>query len=405
MATSTLLEICQKIGDELAIREHGTATGGSTSTLVCASYPFKTSYTNANTNAYVRCSMYPTSGTEASNERDVVTYAPSTGTFTAGVNWSTGPASTNTFDIYKKGVSYHDIKDAVNSALEKLRYRSRNILTLITDGDMETSGVTNWTATNSTMTKVTSSGNLFFGTQSGRVVNSVANGNVQSATIYTSPDYAYYLQARVRASTGTAQLVAYDVTNSEDIDYEEWEYQGQGIIAFSFHVPSDCEAIAVQLRGEEATADVYWDDVMLLRIGAYEMVLPSWITQPGQILEVHMANSTEYADVNYDYPPVNYNIIADELSPLNQWRLVVDPYITGPLFIDARRPYTTLSTDSSTTYCPKSLAVLAGKVELLETLIGRSPGMDTQEWKEQYRKESRKLKFRNAPRPVLRYKL
>lgn len=404
----TLRQICEAVADDLGALEQSTATGGSTTTLVCASYPFKDETTSASTAAYVGCEVLPTDGDEDGEPRRVKTWAPSTGTFTVTPAWSTGPASTDTFDIFKRGIRYDMIKKAVNKALRERRYVTKVPLTLVPDGDMENSDTSSWgTAVDCAMTKVATAGNLFKGTLSGRVKNTAANGYQPSASIPTTSGKGYYLEAEYRAAVGTPNLSIYDVTNSAEIDYDEPDNAGtaKGKLSLSFTVPEDCYEIAVHLRGEEATADIYWDDVILHRQGAIEMPLPDYITEKGHLLRVVTQRVGQLVDEDLWVPYPWHMPIADLTNPLAMWRVQVDPPLsTRGVWLEVKRPYTELSLDTSTTTMPREWIELAAEVELLDMLRKRSPGQETEQWKALYNEKRKKLRAMDLRRTEIAYR-
>jgi len=392
----TLLQICEAVADDLAALEQGTATGGSTTTAVCANYPWKDETTGASTKTYVGCEIVPTAGTDSGKARRVSAYAPSTGTLTATPAWTTGIANTNTFDVYKRGIRYDQIKAAVNKALRERRYVTKVPLTLVPDGDMEETLTTSWgTAVDCTMTKVATAGNLFKGTLSGRVKNTAANGYQPSASISVQENDGYYLEAEYRAAVGTPNLSVYDVTNSAEIDYDEPDNAGtaKGKLSLSFTVPADCYQVAVHLRGEEATADIYWDDVILHRQNATEMPLPDYITDKGQLLRVLTQLVGQRTDEDLWAPYHWFRPVPDMSNPLAMWRVQLDPPMgCRGVWLEVKRPYSELSADTSTTTMPREWIELAGTVELLDTLRKRSPGQETEQWKSLYAERRKKLR-------------
>jgi hypothetical protein len=337
----------------------------------------------------------------------IVSYAPSTGSFGVSPNFSAIPANTTYFDIFKRGIKYTDIKSAVNSALGKLRYRTVAPLTLVTDGDMESSGVTSWTASNTTISKVATTGNLMRGTLSGRTVNSSANGYAQSNTIKCRGGDTYYIGVRTKAAIGTAKLVAYDVTNSAEITSDTWAGAEWEVLYLTATTPSTCEGLAVRLQGVESNADCNWDDVIVLRTGTNEVALPTWITDYRQVISINHGHATyRYDEENMSgFLAVKY--IPDESNPLNPWKVWLEPGIGGPVWITARRPYSTLATDAATTFCDKETIVLGGCVELLENLKNRAPGQETQQWNKIYENLKKQLRQRvmNQYRPVMTHRM
>ncbi len=395
----TLLQLCQAVADALDARESGTATGGSTTTLVCASHPFMSSLTGASTNTYKLCEIRPTDGDEEGEARDIITYAPSTGTFTVGLAWATGPGNGDTFDIYKRGIRYDAIKAAVNRALRKRYYRTVVPLTEVIDGDMEANGTTSWTAaTGATLSKVGTSGNLWRGLQSLRVQNDSTDDYAQSTSINVEPGTGRYVEAKYRAASGTAELVAYDVTNSKEIDSRTAETVGreQGLewnkLWFTFTVPDDCKQIAYRLQGQEADADIYWDDVISFRAGAREMALPDYIVREGQVVRVMrqtFAGKRGDTDSFTDY--FHWMLIPDQSSVMNLWRVQFEPFLSEPVWLEVSRPFGELSTDSSVCYADQEWIELAATVELLDVLKSRAPSQEVQHWRSLYKEKKDEL--------------
>ena len=385
--TLTYLAAVQAVADNLNLRENGTATSGAAAgaTLVAASWPFLNAASNANSNKYLGDEQKVTSGTTNLGAlRGIITYAPSTGTFTPSSAWP-AQITTETFDIYKRGVRYADIQAAINHALRERRYEAIWPLTLVTDGDFETSGTSAWgTAVNAALTKVATAGNLLRGAQAGRVLNSSANGYLPSAAMTVVPGDTYYLEAKVRAAVGTATLIAYDNTNSATIDSEDWANLGWGKISFTFSLPSTCESLVIRLRGTGASDDCYWDDVILRRDGAREVSLPDWVVDPGQVLDVYRGSGFSTGNDGFDedlYSIKRYSVLPDAGNPLALYKIQTHSLVNGPLWIRARKAFSELSADTDTTIMPRNWLVTAATYQLLERLVNRSPGQETVAWK------------------------
>lgn len=396
--TTTLLTIVQSVADNLQVRESGIATGGTTGTLICASYPYKTSASDVDENEYVHDEIRPNAGAAGAIgvAKDIKTYAAATGTFTPGSDWAAAPADTNTFDIFRRGITFSKIKDAVNKALRRMQYVAIYPLSLVTDGDMETSGTGSWTAADTTHTKVVNETYLMRGTQASKLVNTGANGCIKSASINVESNTSYYLESIVRAGVGQAKLIAYDVTNSADIDSDTWDYIGPGKISFTFQVPSTCEQIAIWLSGVGASDETYWDNVINLRVGSTVLPLPDWITQPSQVQRVLEDRGRDVHDEG-DFREVEWwRLNPDTRSPLATYNLQLGDTISGPIWIQASRPFAALSADTDTTYCDREWIEEAATVMLLKDLVNRSPGWDTRAWKEELKVRARNLAVLNA---------
>ncbi len=405
---NSLISICQSIAERLSAWEQPAYATSTVAVINTISFPWLTTLSTVTANSrYLGDSLRPIDGDVAGQERMVVSYAPSTGSFGVSPNFSAIPANTTYFDIYKRGIKYTDIKSAVNSALGKLRYHTIAPLTLVADGDMEASVTTNWTAVNTTFTKVATAGNLMRGTLSGRTVGSAANGYIQSGTIKCIGGDSYYIGVRCKAAIGTAKLVAYDVTNSAEITSSTWAGTEWENLYFTATTPATCEGLAVRLQGVATSDDCNWDDVIALRTSVNEMALPTWVTDYRQIISIGQGR----AMTRYDEEDVSgFSIIKyvpDESNPLNPWKVWLEPGISGPVWITARRPYPTLATDAATTFCDKETIVLGGCIELLENLKNRPPGQETQQWNKIYENLKKQLRQRvmNQYRPVMTHRM
>ncbi|MFA6046960.1 MAG: hypothetical protein WC718_18400, partial [Phycisphaerales bacterium] len=138
MSTRTMLQLVQSIAENLGALEQGTATGGSTTTVVCTDYPFKLTRANASNKTYEGAEIRVTDATNTAvvGTFEVSGYVANTGTFTLGSTAAFIIAATDTFDIYKRGIRYADVYKAVNRALRRHYYRTLSPVSLLADADM-----------------------------------------------------------------------------------------------------------------------------------------------------------------------------------------------------------------------------------------------------------------------------
>ena len=219
--------------------------------------------------------------------RRITGYTPGSGLITVSraFHASDGIATTHTIGLYRtvppdQWLMAQGWKQYINQVLRNLRYRRQSLLTLVTDGDMETSGTTNWTASNCTLTKSTTASAIGHGAQALNAANTAANGYARSVLFPTGASQTYEVRADVRITSGTAHLVAYDETNSAEIQSENTDDLDQRSMGFSFTTPGTCLSLSVRLKGAEASADITWDNVSLRPQGARVMDLPSWVDRP-----------------------------------------------------------------------------------------------------------------------------
>lgn len=299
--------------------------------------------------------------------RRVSSYATASSIFTLSRGFTNNPTTTQVMGLYKgvpptQWAMLPGWKEYINRALVGVRYRRHSLLTRVTDGDMETSGTTTWTGANSTLTKTTTAASVSFGAQALRVANSSANGYAKCGAIAVVGEDVYQLRADVKVASGTGVLVAYDETNGADIDTKsssaaDWRY-----IWFQFTVPSTCKSITIRLRGTEASADVYWDNVSLRHNSAKRFALPSWLDNRDKFeglvqMRGDSAQSDAYlADSQIPTDLVDYRLLED---PTGATRFYVDfteaPSYDALLFVRGLCPYAELSTDSDTTQADPAL--------------------------------------------------
>ena len=308
--------------------------------------------------------------------RRIKTYAPGTSTFTlpTGRGFSNTPTTTMTMGFYKAvppGTRWGSIPGwthYINRILRSLRYRRYGLLTLVTDGDMETSGTSNWTATTATLSKVTAAANITLGSNSLRALNSSANGRARSALINVAPGDTYCVRADLRVAFGTGELEAYDETNAAVIESETSTYRDWRYLAFDFTTPAGCLSLSIRLKGQEASADVYWDNVSLRHKSARQMDLPSWVDNPGAVEGLYQyrggAAVTAGADaglwMGQHLSSIPYEDIIAEVTAANPYRIAYSfaPMADALLLVRGLGPHSELSSDSDTTTADKDLVEL-----------------------------------------------
>ena len=393
VATRSYLALVEAVVNNVGALEQGTLTASAAGTLTSATYPFKTQRTNASTKTYEGQEIYITSGTAVLNPQQIAAYVASTGAFTPGINYTSVPSSTATFDILMDGIRLLWVQNAVNVALRRMRFWSLYPLTLVTDGNMESSATSSYTATNTSMTKVTNA-NVPRGARALRCANSSASGQTQSATITAAPvastdgDYGgggrdYYLHAWCKADVSIGTLIAYDVTNSAEIDSQTWDNRGWGVIDFTFTLPATCEAFAIILRGTSASADIYWTNIVCHRIGSHEMTLPDWTIHPEHVRNVYSSWYNLGLPDELTLSEVLATPKADMGNANNLLRLnFTSPMQSRPYWFLGSRPFDALSADSDTTTADREWVEAAATMELCKYMKLKYP--KDEEWQARF---------------------
>ena len=292
-------------------------------------------------------------------------YTPGNGTLTLSRALSNATTSTQTYGLYAippdTWGTIRGIKAFINDILPRLSYRFPVLLTLVTDGDMETSGVTAWTDVGTcTQAKSTTTG-ITQGKQSLSLTNGAANSGVKNTTpIPVVEGTTYQVVADVLCDGYTANLKCYDLTNAATIDtVQTTAERGQRFLYDQITIPSDCKRLEIHLLGEDADAVHYWDNLSVRRIGATEMAMPSWFTNPlwFEWLYYTRAGHQEQDADSYStderspYVPVHNCGITEDPNGTGYkvwWEGTAIP-ATAHLFAMCKRPYTELSALTDTT--------------------------------------------------------
>lgn len=386
MAT-TRRAIRQRLLQELSLGFNGTATGGAATTLIDTG---RLQNSGADSRNYVNMYLNMPAAAAADQARTITTYAPTTGTLTqGGVNYTVSPASTDIYEIIK-WIHPTDLNNAINRGIEKLWYETWMPISLITDYDMESSGVSSWTATNATSSKITTTG--YFQDQALQVANSAANGYAQSASVGVTPGAFGFAGATVACPTtgDKFEFTVWDVTNSAVIgSVVEAVQLAQHQVYVSFTVPSTCYQVALRLGGEGANDTTVWDNAILHIQHQNRFNAPSWLTKRDQLLsvrrQVSLGSPVTGASAQLAYPndALMWPIVPVsqlEIDPTGTvpMRLVLAEYAYAyPIWVQALRQYAVFTADTSTggtIDCDENYAVAAAKVEVLEYLNGKYKG-------------------------------
>jgi len=357
----TRTQILRRFLRETGIGQSGTATGGSTTTIVDTGRLQSTQYNSDDwVGGWARIA-YDSGGAAAAPEtemRPITTYAPSTGTITVNPAFSAAPASGDTYQLWRNPHP-QEVLDALDAILTKETWLlSTGILTMCPDGDMEQSHTTDWTGTNATVTKVTTAP-AFMGKRWLSVVTTAAGGYAESATMRVEPGRKIHASvlARVTAASTTAEFTVYDKTNSAVI--------GTTVTSTRQHVarlwqevtiPTTCNQIALRLGNTENTVTSIWDEACVYALDASEINLPWWVGDQSQVKGIFRLRSplslgTGIWDATYrgetdrrwDLRPNDLGIGAHKL---------VARYAQGlsmPLYIVGTRPEETYANDNTET--------------------------------------------------------
>jgi len=175
-------------------------------------------------------------------------------------------------DAYEVHYKFHplQIRDKLNEILENLRRPILLPLTLVTDGDMEATGTTNWTAsgTGGTPTLAKDTTTVLRGRKTLSVTNdgSTTRGFAKSASVFLRPSSEVFVSADVYVTSGdSAKLTLRRITaTAADIETAETAATGWVHLEFTATIPAGCEEVQVWLESPAASDVTYWGSVQLL---------------------------------------------------------------------------------------------------------------------------------------------
>lgn len=283
---------------------------------------------------------------------------------------------------------------------------------LLTDGDMETSGVTNWAASLSTRQKITTAASLLKGTQGLEVTNTSTNGYVyQTFTGKVAARGIFYVHAACLSTTATAQPWV-QVTNDAgrvvkviaDADGEHGANTW-----YHFWIKAQLADYTRTLQLELGTvlngAITVWSYADVYPADMFNYNAPSYLDEPWKLLNLNEATyrhdiqatvtGPESANAGASgtgrvYVPQSRKFTswsqpaAYQLAPLhhaaNPYQIMLKrPVSENQLWIHGKRPYSdteALASESATTLASPRLLYAYAKEELARILKVRYPTDD-----------------------------
>ena len=302
MATTDLDTLRQLLARATGFYHSGTATGGSTSTVVDASTtPFDAYDDNILKGKWLTIIQDGGGAQAAPTGQSRKISGVSTTTATVDTNYSAAAANTDTYEITPFNARFYN--EAIETALKQvypnlylpLRDETLVVDNLLLNWDFETStagpAFTNWTKVGSpTLSAETS--RVKHGSQSLKVVASVADG-VMTQNLFTSVNVhevvgkTLYVRAHIWASAANSarMRVTFDGSSYNDGPWhagdDEWE--GPSLQYLNVGVPANATEITVVLQTVDG-ATAYWDATHAYIDRVSQYTLPtSFVTSPHRI--------------------------------------------------------------------------------------------------------------------------
>ena len=386
MATTvTLQQIRRLLGEKVwGGRGYGTfdAAGGSATTVTTTSHPFANTYYSGD---WIEGALLYRPDATPAEERRVDSFtAGATATFTSSPNWTDTSPGSETVEVWKMPPDWGitQLTNIINRGLYRCFYIDSLPLPGITDGDMRTSGVSNWTDSSAASSKITTDGRVWQSPQGLLVTNSGTDGYTRPASNYlVVPSKSYHFETTLKAITGTAKIVIWDATNSVAIQTITTSDTPFLTVKHTFTAPAGCKAVQVRLGGSEATAVVAYSYVDVHAVDDVRMQVSTAVVNEKWVNGFFCYSSGSSTATNYVY---RADTRLKETDPFSEERL--KPTWIAPneverecglgsqtIWMSLERPYVVprvneLSVDTDTTPCPLEYAVAGAAKELWESL-------------------------------------
>lgn len=386
VARSVLLrELAQDLSPEDYLEFTALDNIDTTTTTVAAS---ELRSDDASTNKYDGAWFYVYSGTGVGDERRIAAYDPRKGTNYGQLTYDrpgTDLDATSKCLVYNSALSPSALVRQINASLRRLRRQRLLPFTLIEDGLMEDSGVSKWTATTATLSKITTAANIYEGAQALRVLNSAVDGRARSALIPVEPGSTYVVEAvcQIANSTGThtATLRVQDETGAASTATATSTSRERTRLRITFSPLSGSYRISVRLEGSAADSDIYWDDVLLWRPTVKQLALPTDLERWDQVYNAfeRLPHSDSGPAHAVDYRRLaNWHLLAD---PTAATLFLLDLSDTGwsghyPVLVDCLLPWAELTSDAATTAASQDDVVLRARALCYAVLARAGPRED-----------------------------
>lgn len=339
------------------------------------------------------CIVRIASGTRAGETSFVDTLDNSVGDLYLTPNLTGALAIADVYEIWMRGLDPIQVDRLRDDCLEKFCSVWRvNALSWLNDGDMNSSGVTNWTAAGgATRSKAFGS---FPNAHSRRelvVVHTTASTDwVESDAVDVNPGERIFLQVPVKAyvtaavaSPATASVLVVDKTNTNatiTIGGLKTTHigRGPGWISILFTIPVGCYQFAIRLKSDTNASTTVWGGINCHKRQKSRWSYPDRITtkkRTGGIFTTSQINPAQSEQADFVFKRPDFTRI-ERVQVGSQVELYVDPTFSEiPYFFHERGYFDRLCTnyytvagrlagDAATTDCVKEYiaAKLAAKV-------------------------------------------
>ena len=331
--------------------------------------------------APIRLMYYDNSGTPALIEQVslINQFAPETGklTFSPTIGTVNGTAATvdGHYEIWPD-IHPDAVDGFINDILNALIYEGFIPHTLVTDGDMEDSDLTNWTvvggAPGTTDAKATSP--FLVGRQAIHGVATAVDQGRRSATIPCTPGEQFLISVPVKVDVGSVDINFVDATASTNIKSTTVTDTAAVEVRYTASAPADCEIVHIEYQSNANLDDFYIGPISILSsrrdrasidsgtidyaddiIGAFELpVGPTAI-----VSDTYLAFTEPWVQID----------ITKRDAERDALPITAEVSSTRPIYLKVHRRYPSLTADTATTAAHK-LMVVNGALSYIEEARG-----------------------------------
>ena len=429
--SSTLTQLRQRLIRDLDLgwivtnADFGAAAAGS----VTSANMFQNTNISAGYYKGLKCVIFRPGAASAA---DYIRYAGLL-TRTSGLIAHTGASYADTtvgsegFELLKYGIRpTRELVDSLNRALEFEFLTTHVALSHLSpfDGDMALSTDSDWTdvGTPTTSAKYTSSAEVIpWGPRAYELVGDAVNEGTRSTALRIEQDGDINIFAIASAHVGTASLQPYDTTNSAVFGTATThsEQRPQLMAVKQPDVPATCKQAALNMLNTANPSTTYWNQAWFYNLDNLVCRFPATVTEGFMAPSIWQARPTSETATNvYDaqsFEPVHlvegldyFPIFAQGDAQPYKVRFANPMPSTGghpyewPLFVEARRPASDLTTFAETESATTNVAVHnllpRWELDVLETILwGKIPN---DKWRMQHDRAQRMLLSATQARPV-----
>lgn len=392
-ATDTTLTVTSStpftVGDGIQFSATGTATGE-----ICR----VVTITNGTTIEIVR-EIQGTTATTHENADNIFVIGPAVGeisvisnvSFASSTSKVTLAPAMSARTVSGQGYELHyslhpgKMNTAIANVLDTLTHPLFIPVTLVTDGDMRTTGTSDWTAagTGGTPTLAKNTTNFRFGDQSLSITNdgSTTRGFAKSASINLPENTEVIVACDVFITAGdSAKISLIDVTNSDaEIETAASAVTGWVHLEFSVSTPADCEQIQIWLEAPATSNVVYFDHIIVWPTAQAEFDLPSTFEYGREVERIvsfprgrGLSNTGDDLAYAIEGKPAefwsHFTFDRDD-STTSSYRLRFGRSpVNKPLFLEGWVDYAAFSSDSDTTNASADIVTHLAAAALLDDM-------------------------------------